>query len=74
MCRKLINKTFFMVYKLDRNKLLEYKTRESINFNETFVLRNNFDNNIVNFKKLAHRAFENFKEDFPQVSDIESVL
>jgi hypothetical protein len=67
--RKLIDKTFFMVYKLDRNKLLEYKTRESINFNETFVLRNNFDNNIVNFKKLAHRAFENFKEDFPQFSD-----
>jgi hypothetical protein len=42
-----------MVYKLDRNKLIEYKIKKSISFNETFILRNNFDNNIVNFKKIV---------------------
>ena len=67
--RKLIDKTFFMVSKLDRYKLLEYKVKDSINFNETFILRNNFDNNIVNFKKVAHRAFDTFKKDFPQFSN-----
>ena len=67
--RNLIDKTFFMVCKLDRNKLLEYKRKDYINFNETFILRNSFDNNIVNFKKVAHKAFKIFKEDFPQFSN-----
>jgi hypothetical protein len=63
--KSLIDKTFFMVIKLDRNKLLLYKQKKPINFNETFIIRSNFENGIINTKKLAHRAFDNFKKQFP---------
>jgi hypothetical protein len=63
--KSLIDKTFFMVIKLDRNKLLLYKQKKPINFNETFIIRSNFENSIINTKKLAHRAFDNFKKQFP---------
>lgn len=58
-----------MVSKLDREKLLLYKTKKAINFDETIILRNKFDNNILNFKKVAHKAFETFKISFPQFNN-----
>ena len=61
----LIDKIFTMVLKLDREKLIQYKDKKYIDFENFFYVKWEFDINIVNFKELAHRAFESFKKEFP---------
>jgi len=60
---KTITKIFTMVSSLDRNKLLEYKVRKKLDFNNNFIYKFNFDNNISNFSSLALNAFDNFKRE-----------
>ena len=54
-----------MVAKLDRETLLQYKPKKIIYYNSTFILKTQFDNNILNFKELAFKAFENFRDENP---------
>ena len=41
-----------MVSKLDRDSLLLYKQRKNINFENTFLLKNRYDNNVNNLDLL----------------------
>ena len=59
----LIDKIFTMVSRLDRDSLLLYKNKKSINFENTFLLRNKYDNNVCNFKEIAQKAFNSFKDE-----------
>ena len=59
----MIDKIFTMVSKLDRDSLLLYKKRKNINFENTFLLKNRYDNNVNNFKEIAYKAFDTFKEE-----------
>ena len=61
--RNLIDKIFTMVSRLDRDSLLLYKKRKNINFENTFLLKNRYDNNVNNFKEIAYKAFDTFKEE-----------
>jgi hypothetical protein len=61
----LIDKIFTMVLKLDREELIKYKDKKHIDFEKFFYVKWEFDINILNFKKIAHRAFESFKTEFP---------
>jgi hypothetical protein len=61
--RNLIDKIFTMVSRLDRDSLLLYKKRKNINFENTFLLKNRYDNNVHNFKEIAYKAFDTFKEE-----------
>jgi hypothetical protein len=61
--KNIISKIFTMVSSLERDKLLEYKEKNRLNFNCNFIYKFNFDNNISNFNNLASHAFENFKKD-----------
>jgi hypothetical protein len=72
--RILIDKNFRMVSKLDRNELLLYKNKKSIDFNKNFILRNTFDNNILNFNKIAHKAFSSFKENNEKFKDFKLMI
>ena len=54
-----------MVAKLDRDNLLKYKPKKVIDFNSTFLIKNKFDKNILNFKELAKKAFSTFKIENP---------
>ena len=51
-----------MVSRLDRESLLLYKNKKIINFENTVLLRNKYDNNAFKFKEIAYRAFDSFKE------------
>ena len=61
--KRLVEKIFTMVSKLDRESLLLYKHKKGINFENTFLLKNKYDNNVCNFKKLAYKAFDFFKKE-----------
>jgi hypothetical protein len=56
-----IDKIFTMVTYLDRDKLLLYKPKKSIDFENTFFIKNNYDSNVLNFKEIAYKAFNSFK-------------
>ena len=60
---KTLTKIFTMVSSLDRNKLLKYKEKKKMDFNNNFLYRFNFDNNISNFTSLATNAFNKFKRE-----------
>jgi len=59
--RNSINKVFTMVLRLDRNDLIKYKSKRKIDFDKNFIIKNEFDKNILNFKEILNKAFYNFK-------------
>ena len=61
--KNLIDKIFTMVAKLDRDFLLIYKPKKNIDFNNTFIIKNKYDCNILNFKEIANKAFISFKKE-----------
>lgn len=58
----LVDKTFTMVCKLNRDSLLNYKIRENIDFSKNFIFKLNFDRNILNMKSLVKNSFEALKK------------
>ena len=70
----LIDKIFTMVSKLDRDLLLEYKPKKTINFNNTFILKHKYDCNITNFKDLAYKAFNSFKKEKIEFKDFKLMV
>ena len=67
---KLIKKSLTMVSNLDQESLIEYKNKDKgINFDKTFIFRQFFDKNIVNFNKVLKDAFNNFKDKVPIFKD-----
>jgi 6-pyruvoyl-tetrahydropterin synthase len=60
--RVKIDKIFSMVTYLDREKLLLYKPKKVIDFENTFFIKSNYDSNILNFKEIAYKAFSTFKD------------
>jgi hypothetical protein len=50
-----------MVLRLDRNDLIKYKSKRKIDFDKNFIIKNEFDKNILNFKEIFNKAFYNFK-------------
>ena len=59
---KLINKIFTMISKLDRDHLLLYKEKKSINYKENFFFINTHDSNILNQNEIVKKASSNLKE------------
>ena len=72
--RTTIDKIFTMTAKLDRDILLQYKPKKVINYESTFIIKNKFDNNILNFKELATKAFTNFKAENPLFKDYKVMI
>jgi hypothetical protein len=60
--KSLLDKIFTMVMNLDREKLLQYKTRKnSIDFSKNLIFRNTFEKNAKDVKKALKSAFNNLK-------------
>lgn len=55
---KLIEKTFNMVSRLDRQKLIEYKEKKNLINKNLLLFRFNFDKNIKNFKEIFRESFK----------------
>jgi hypothetical protein len=58
-----IDKIFTMVLRLDRNDLIKYKNKRKLDFDKNFIIKNDFDKNILNFKEVFNKAFLNFKKE-----------
>jgi hypothetical protein len=60
----LIKKTFTMICKLDRNSILynKNKSKNSIDFDQTFIYKNCFDKNVLNINQIIKDSFECIKK------------
>ena len=47
-----------MVANLDRNKLIQYREKKSLKFNDSIFFKNTFDKNIENIKYLYKNCFK----------------
>jgi hypothetical protein len=60
--KKLINKILSMVSNLDRDTLLEYKVRNNILDNKTFIFKSQFDKNLININEIIRNSFNSLKD------------
>jgi hypothetical protein len=67
--KNVIDKIFTMVSKLERDSLLVYKKKKEINFDNTFLIKNKYDCNVLNFKEIANVAFNSFRENNSKFKD-----
>ena len=58
-----------MVAKIERSKLLRYKQRDTLDFNQTFIYKHSFDLNVLNFNDILFDSFFSLKEKFSNLQD-----
>jgi len=58
-------KIYNTILKIDRDKLLNYKKKKSINFNNCILLRMNFDLNYIQIQKDIKKVFKKCFSDHP---------
>ncbi len=63
--RKFLLKISHTVLKLDRNKLIEYKPKKTIDFTDCVLLRMNFDLNYVQIQNDLRKIFKDCFKDHP---------
>ena len=72
--RKLIYKIFSMVSNLNRESLLDYKVRDTLLNNNTFIFKTQFDNNIINLNEIIKKSFNSIKDLHPTSFENKEIL
>ena len=68
---KRLKKSMYQIGTIDRSKLLVYKIKESkdLSNNNLFIIKNNFDFNLLNYKELFKNSFEKLKVKYDEFTN-----